>query len=438
MARFSPIALLGAVFACGSVPDDPRPRIFPAAGVIRGTVVYQGPRPCSRNGHIVGSAVVLVFDRRNLPPPNGLANTAVNFGDVLGDVLFANEPRYTGSELYCPVDHGFTDTITVSGPFEIAPMAGGSYELQSFFDYTGDFQPVFKFRSLPEQGDIGGGYVDTADALKAINVGNPNYQPRFLPVEVGNAQPLPSFPQGPPANPIPNYVIPDTGFVADKITVTIGSRLPSTRPYFYPQGETVTEDPTTTNLTRTVGSDQSSDKVAMAPVPGALEDPDSANAPYYEPILTFPQDLKVLAPPSGASPANGNHFESRFPHLLLQFGLPFERSRHCCRADPALPLPARDHPHLRGHFLGMAEHRPRSIVAAIRPAAHRRRKWRSVSLAVDRSEQARRRSRPQRGPRQSDGAGRPNERRSSSFRGSRSSVQAILRKTPSTTRCFRR
>ena len=33
--------------------------------------LYQGPRPCSANGHIVGNAIVLVFDRRNPPPPSG-------------------------------------------------------------------------------------------------------------------------------------------------------------------------------------------------------------------------------------------------------------------------------------------------------------------------------------------------------------------------------
>ena len=68
---FSLIALAATV-ACTDVPvDDERndARLFPAQGVIRGSVTYVGPRPCSRNGHIVGNAVVLVFDRRNPPPP---------------------------------------------------------------------------------------------------------------------------------------------------------------------------------------------------------------------------------------------------------------------------------------------------------------------------------------------------------------------------------
>src|SRR5258708_15075825 len=91
--------LLMLAVACGSVPiDDQRndARVFPARGVIRGNVTYQGPRPCSEKGHIVGDAILLVFDRRNPPPPNGLANTAINFGVVTGDALFANEPRASG------------------------------------------------------------------------------------------------------------------------------------------------------------------------------------------------------------------------------------------------------------------------------------------------------------------------------------------------------
>src|SRR5581483_11275143 len=116
-------ALVAASVACESVPDDQGQGLFPAAGIIRGSVVYNGPRPCSSNGHIVGNGVVLVFDRRNPPPPNGLASTALNFVAVQGDVLFADEPRYAGADVYCPADHGFTETITASAPFAISPVA---------------------------------------------------------------------------------------------------------------------------------------------------------------------------------------------------------------------------------------------------------------------------------------------------------------------------
>ena len=78
-ARLPATLVLAFVLACGSVPTDPGPRIVPPAGVIRGTVVYRGPHPCSISGHIVGNAIVLVFDRRNPPPPNGLARTLAPF-----------------------------------------------------------------------------------------------------------------------------------------------------------------------------------------------------------------------------------------------------------------------------------------------------------------------------------------------------------------------
>src|SRR6187401_96963 len=110
------LLILLAIAACKDVPvDDERNdnRLFPARGVIRGTVTYIGPRPCSRDGHIVGNAVVLVFDRRNPPPPAGIATSAVNFVAVPGDVLFANEPRSNGPELFCPT----RPNVTASAPF---------------------------------------------------------------------------------------------------------------------------------------------------------------------------------------------------------------------------------------------------------------------------------------------------------------------------------
>lgn len=326
LAPLAPLALFTTAVACGSVPDDPGARLFPPGGIIRGTVLYQGPRPCSSNGHIVGNAILLVFDRRNPPPPTGLANTAVNFADVTGDRLFANEPRYTGSDTYCPADHGFTETITVSAPFEIGSVTAGSYMLESFFDYTGNFLPTFKFRNLPEKGDVAGGYLDTADALKPNNAGNPNYSPKFLPIDIGTPQPLPSFDPSvpPPPDPIPNYTMPSSGFVADNITVSIGQVLPIARPYFYPQGATASVD-SNDNLTVTPGA--SSDGPATKPVAGALEDPNDPDAANYEPILTIPQDIQVLAGPKPTmdptlAPKEANLFESSLPHLKLVGGLP--------------------------------------------------------------------------------------------------------------------
>jgi hypothetical protein len=306
------LALGAVVFvvACGSVPDDPGARIFPPKGIIRGTVVYRGPRPCSRGGHIVGNAIVLVFDRRNPPPPAGLASAAVNFADVTGDALFGNEPRYTGPNTYCPQQAGFGETISTSAPFEVAPLAGGSYEIHAFFDSTGNFLPEFGIRNLPEQGDIGGGVVDTADALKPMNAGNPNYVPRFLPVDVGVAQ-LPS------PLPIPDYVVPDSGFVADGVTVTVGAPLPMTRPYFFPQGVQVAFDLATMAFASSIAQSSAERATDSSGIDGATAtDADSL------PVLTIPQDIEVLAPPSNASRSSAYFFESKFPHLRLVWGVP--------------------------------------------------------------------------------------------------------------------
>ncbi len=349
---FAPLALFVVAGACDTnVPDDPGGRIFTPFGVIRGTVLYQGPRPCSTNGHIVGNGILLVFDRRNPPPPNGLAVTAVNFATVSGDVLFANEPRYTGSDVYCPYEHGFTDTVNATSPFAISPMgvqnadgtvSGGSYEIEAFFDYTGDFLPTFSTRRLPEQGDVGGGAIDTANALEPVNLGNANYQPHFLPVDVGVPQPVP---EDAGAGFIPSYLIPPNGFVADNVSVAMGSVLPMTRPYFYAQGMNTTFNSHgggfgASTVDETVAQDSScgssgygsnnpgpsncpaSAKPCVAGTTPANSDCTAESNQDYYPILTIPQDLAVLAPPATPLPDSANNFEASFPHIKLVFGVP--------------------------------------------------------------------------------------------------------------------
>jgi hypothetical protein len=310
---FAPIALFATAAACGSVPDDPGSRIFPPAGAIQGSLLYQGPRPCSSNGHIVGNAILLVFDRGNPPPPAGLATTAVNFANVTGDRLFPNEPRFTGSDVYCPAEHGFTETVTVSAPFTIAPLAGGSYVIQSFFDYTGDFRPTFKFANLPEKGDVGGGDIDTADALKPINAGNPNYLPHFLEVDVGVPEPLA------PGQTIPTYDIPSTGYVAGNVNVTVGVVLAQTRPYLYAQG--IPYGPSIlasdgSSLTLSPAQDSSQPSQSSTAIAGTKE-----TDPNYMPVLTIPQDLGALSPPPTVTPGSANLFDAALPHLRLVFGV---------------------------------------------------------------------------------------------------------------------
>src|SRR5580704_16548529 len=73
--KLVPLALVAgavAVQACNNtaVPDDSiAGNQLTPAGVIQGNVVYNGPPPCTQNGQVVGNAIILVFDRRNPPPP---------------------------------------------------------------------------------------------------------------------------------------------------------------------------------------------------------------------------------------------------------------------------------------------------------------------------------------------------------------------------------
>ncbi len=321
-AAAAPVALAGVValaVACGPVPSEtsapPDGREITPSGVVEGSVVYDGPHPCSSNGHIVGAAIVLLFDRRNPPPPNGLATTPVNFGVVPGDVLFASEPRNAGADTFCPVDHGVTGDITASAPFAVSPLSGGSYLVEAFYDYTGDFLPTFKFRDLPEMGDIAGGDVDTVAALEAVNA-NPDYQPQFVPVDVGT--PLPLAGDAAPGE-IPNYIIPDEGFVANGVAVSLGSVITTTRPYFYPVGLDVSFSASTPGSLLTSPVQTSATSPAnQAGITGTVE-----TNPNYQPVLTIPQDIQVLAPPQQRQTAGAlNNLEASYPHLLLQSGLP--------------------------------------------------------------------------------------------------------------------
>lgn len=295
-----PLGLLVVALAsaCTDVPiDDQRNdrRLFPPRGVIRGTVTYVGPRPCSRQGHIVGSAVVLVFDRRNPPPPRGLATSPVNFVAVPGDVLFANEPRSVQSELFCPPGEG---NVEASAPFTVAPVAGGSYVVAAFYDRRGRFWPTFKFRNLPEAGDLGGGYIDVEDARR--NAGNLAYQPIYRSVDVGVPQPA-------PADQIPDYAIGESGYVADNVPVSIGSVIPFTRPYFHPRRV----DPAT-------GRDEDS---AEEIGEGLRSPANEAADPLAVPILAISQDVHVLAPPSRPTVDTLTAYQRGFPSLKLVWGV---------------------------------------------------------------------------------------------------------------------
>lgn len=307
------LTIVIAMVACNDVPiDDKRNdrRLFPARGVVRGTVTYLGPRPCSKNGHIVGNAVLLLFDRRNPPPPSGLATSAVNFVAVPGDVLFANEPRNVSSEIFCPSE---STSIEAAAPFTIAPVEGGSYVIAAFYDRRGRFWPTFKFRNLPEAGDLGGGFIDVDDARK--NAGNLGYQPIYLPVDVGISQPS-------PAGEVPRFTIGENGYVADNVPVSIGSVVPFTRPYFHPRHV----DP------KTGQEDDSAEKIGEP-----LKSPANQKAdPLAVPILAISQDVHILAPPTNPTPETLTAYQRGFPTLRLAWGV--AKSENEDATDPKQPF----------------------------------------------------------------------------------------------------
>lgn len=282
-----------ALGACGDVPiDDSRSdaRLFPPRGVIRGMVSYVGPAPCSRAGHIVGNAVVLAYDRRNPPPPGGLATEATNFVAIPGDVLFANTPRSVGDELFCPPDGA---TVEASAPFTIAPLEGASYVLSAFYDRRGRFWPTFEFRNMPEAGDVFGGYIDVEDARR--HAGDLDYQLVYRPVDVG-------VPQPGAKGEVPDFDIGPNGFVADNVPVSIGRTVPFTRPYFHPAHV----DPATAQET---SAEQIGDPVRS---------PANVTAdPLAVPILAMTQDVHVLAPPASRSAEGLAAYQAAFPSLRL-------------------------------------------------------------------------------------------------------------------------
>ena len=294
------VAALGAIACDTSVPVDDD-GVVPPAGVIRGTVLYQGPVPCTKSGHVVGAAIVLVFDRKNPPPPAGIAATAVNLGVVTGDVLFANLPRTQSDTPSCADPSA---TIAASAPFAISPLDPAQYVIQAFYDYTGNFLPEFKFRNLPEKGDVGGGYLDTADALK--HAGDVNYQPIFLPVTVG----VPKAANAPAD--APDFTMPPQGYLADNVAVTIGSVLPLNRPYFHPDGS------------QRAGSG------------GAATPMNPGNDPNYVPVVTVTQDVHVLAPPQKKSPDTVNAFQAAFPQIKIDANLPDAEEK--AGLDPLQPF----------------------------------------------------------------------------------------------------
>lgn len=282
------IVAFGAAVACEGVPfDDERNdrRLVAPAGVIRGTVTYVGPRPCSKDGHIVGNAIVSVWRKNNPPPPAGLATSAVNFVAVPGDVLFANERPSVASTIDCPPGDA---PITASAPFAIAPLEAASYIVTAFYDRRGRFWPTYRFRNQPEAGDyVGGG--------PAVDVGRPKAGTTTNELEIG-----------------------ENGYVADNVAVSIGARVPWTRPVFHAQG-----------LDRASGGIVDSAERLPGPNP-----PDALGTP----IVAMTQDAKIFAPPTNVNQATLAAYQESFPAVRLVWGVPQAEREAATTADQPFGL----------------------------------------------------------------------------------------------------
>ncbi|HVY47998.1 MAG TPA: hypothetical protein VHB21_19055 [Minicystis sp.] len=207
-----------ALFGC----EDP-PQFLPTnvpggpAGALDGTVTYAGPLPCTEGGHVVGAAVLLVFDVNLLPPPEGLGTSAASLATVAGEKLFAGvRDRLTftadGSR-WCP--DAKAAHVTVSATWTDSPLAGGTYEVRGFYDLDGDFDPAFSISNEPTKGDVGGGAIENAaDVLQGA-------PPVYRRISLGTLQS-----DG-------TRVIPDTGAHVGGVAVTLGLPLADERPVFH-------------------------------------------------------------------------------------------------------------------------------------------------------------------------------------------------------------
>lgn len=180
------------------------------AGVLDGTVTYSGPRPCTKDGHVVGAAIVLGLDTRLLPPPEGLGTSAASLDVIPGDELFgglgAALDLTNDGALRCPEPDD--PPVTVSATWRLSPLPAGTYQIRGFYDHDGDFDPTFSIANLPSQGDVAGGAIE--NATEVLGGAAPRYR------EITLAAPIPA-----------------TGARVSGIAITLGLPLPLERPIFH-------------------------------------------------------------------------------------------------------------------------------------------------------------------------------------------------------------
>lgn len=224
ISRNAPLATLAllAAAACGEVKTDSAN--FAPSGVMDGTVTYIGPLPCTvRNTptsvHVVGAAVMLIFNESLLPPPEGFGTTAGQVAVVTGDELFRGvtaDLPVPGPELgsvACPPPG---TRVSVSAPWKAGPVPAGRWQVRGFYDYDGDFSPLLKIHQLPTQGDIGGGAIaNPEEVLKGKQVA---YQ---------------TFAVGVDPDGTGSYQMPETGARVSGIAVSLAQQLTYSRPVFH-------------------------------------------------------------------------------------------------------------------------------------------------------------------------------------------------------------
>ena len=198
-------------FVPGGAAGGPR-------GAITGSIVFTGPAPCTRNGTVIGAAIVFAFHEDALPPPEGLATEPAGIAVVTGDQLFRGsslEFSSSGAAL-CPSPTA--SFVSTSSPFALAPLEAGTYQLRGFFDRDGDFNPAFSLFNLPTRGDVAGGAVENpVDALAGAI-------PHYRSIALG----------APSADG--TLAIPETGARIDGVSVNLGLSLPNERPMFHVGG----------------------------------------------------------------------------------------------------------------------------------------------------------------------------------------------------------
>ena len=224
LAKLVPLLMLAGA-ACGEVKTDSTN--FQPAGVMEGTVTYTGPLPCTvRNTpdsiHVVGAAVMLIFNESLLPPPEGFGTTAGQVAVVSGDELFRGVtadlpvPGPTLGEVACPAPG---TRVSVSTTWKAGPVPAGRWQVRGFYDYDGDFSPLLKIHQLPTKGDIGGGAIaNLEEVLKGKQV-------LFQTFAMG------SDPDG-----TGSYQMPASGARISGITVNFAQELSFSRPVFHAEG----------------------------------------------------------------------------------------------------------------------------------------------------------------------------------------------------------